>query len=207
MDQICMESLDALVARLPSGGFYPEAATLRQIGELARRVRPAVAVALGGGPQAVVLAAMAGAGGDVWVLEHDERMRAVTAELLAEADLRAHLPSVELTGYDRQNQWYDKALVAALPGPIDILVIDGPGHFAGREPRWPAGPELFPCMAYDGIVVLDDAGRAKQGRALKRWASDDPAWSIQHVGGAAILQRADRCVASPATGVMAGGPL
>lgn len=176
----------------PAGGnFYPEEKVLALLADLALMQRPQSAVALGCGPQVVVLAAaMAQYGGSVWVLESDQRAMDVTRAALARVGLTANLIHADLVEYDRHNLWYAVTAVRALPAEIGLLFIDGPGHFAGRMPRWPAGPELFHRLSADGTVVLDDAGRVKEKKALARWADAFPDWlQSRPIGGAAQLCR------------------
>jgi len=186
------ERLGLAADALPAGGnFYPEEQVLGVLADLSLTARPRVAVSLGAGAQVVVLAAAAARyGGQVWALDTDQRALTVTAEMLAATGLDARLRFAELDPYDKHNLWYAGAAVAALPDSIDLLFVDGPGHFAGRVPRWPAGPELFPRLGPAATVLLDDAGRVKEKKALARWAKDFPDWvQSKPVGGAVQLCR------------------
>ena len=179
---------------IPAGGnFYPEEAALSVLARTALDQRPTVAVALGAGPQAVVLAAAAASyGGAVWVIESDQRALSVTEAMLDRAGLTARMLTAELDAYDKHHLWYRRGVIGRLPGKIDLLFVDGPGHFAGRMPRWPAAPELFPRLSPGATVLLDDAGRVKEKKALARWARDFPEWvQSQPMGGVVQLCRAE----------------
>lgn len=189
------ESLDLAPDALPAGGsFHPEEDVLELLADEVRRARPAQAVALGAGLGAVVIAraqALAGAG-RLWVMADDQRAMALTGEMLAAVGAGAELIAAELEAYDGHNLWYARHLMDRLPDRIDLMFIDGPGHFAGRMPRWPAGPELFGRLAPDGAAVLDDGARVKQKKTLKAWARAFPDLEQRATGtsgGAVILRR------------------
>ena len=136
---------------------------------------------LGAGLSVAVLARLfsRGGSGKVWALESDDRSLAMTQDLLDEIGAEAQLLRAELVDYDKHNLWYGRWILNGLPDKIDLLFIDGPGHFAGRSPRWPAGPELFGRLTDQAVVILDDGKRVKEKKALKRWAEDYP-WLKQH---------------------------
>ena len=180
---------------LPAGGnWYPEEQALNLLAELVETARPAECVALGGGLAAAVLArALEVAGcGRVTVLESDPQVVEITAEMLAAAGAagRAELVEAELAEWDRHTLWYNRWALGRVPPRIDLIFVDGPPHFAGRCPRLPAGPELFPRLSETGVVVLDDSGRARERKALERWAQDFP-WLVASPGpgGTAVLRR------------------
>ena len=174
---------------LPGGGnFYPEEDVLLLLAEKARDRKNIVVC--GGGPAVAVLAKSVAGHGQVTVLETCNRMIRVTGRLLDAVGAEAKIIETSLDEYDKHNHWYPRHVMGRVPQGIDLLFVDGPGHFAGRMPRWPAGPELFPRLAPSGIVVLDDGRRVKEKKALKRWAEDFP-WLKQQKtktsGGAVLL--------------------
>ena len=174
---------------LPGGGnFYPEEDALILLAGLAAD-RQSIVIC-GGGPAAAVAARAMNGQGHVTVLETCGRMAQMTETYLKAVDCSADIIETGLEGYDKHNLWYPRHVLNRVPQGIDLLFIDGPGHFAGRMPRWAAGPELFPRLAASGIVVLDDGGRVKEKKALKRWAEDFP-WLSQtkpkKSGGAIVL--------------------
>ncbi|MEM1299145.1 MAG: class I SAM-dependent methyltransferase, partial [Pseudomonadota bacterium] len=175
-----------------AGNWYPDEKVLELLVDLVEMRGVCQAVVCGAGLSVAVLARacqLAGTG-PVWAIESDDRAVAVTRGLLARIGATARVIKAELTDYDKHNLWYARWSVSELPDRIDLLFLDGPGHFAGRSPRWPAGPELFPRLAPDGVVVLDDSRRVKEKKAMQLWAKDFPEWKkIKHTrgGGAALL--------------------
>ena len=169
---------DALPA---AGNWYPEEDVLHLLLDHAVCRSDCHAVVLGAGLSVAVLArAFARNGsGQVWALESDDRSIAMTQMLLDDVGAKAHLLRAELTDYDKHNLWYGRWTLGGLPDRIDLRFLDGPGHFAGRMPRWPAGPELFGRLSDDAVVILDDAKRVKEKKALKKWAEDYP-WLKQY---------------------------
>ncbi|MFK7945038.1 MAG: class I SAM-dependent methyltransferase [Paracoccaceae bacterium] len=181
-----------------AGNWFPEEGVLSLLVDQVEAREHCHAVVCGSGLSVAVLARacqLAGTG-PVWAIESDDRSVAVTRGLLARIGAKAHIIKAELTQYDQHNLWYARWSVSELPNRIDLLFLDGPGHFAGRTPRWPAGPELFPRLAGDGVVVLDDSRRVKEKKAMQRWAEQFPDLvKTRHKrgGGAALLsQRLER---------------
>lgn len=178
---------------LPAGGnFHPEEDVLSLLVDQIEQHRPRVILQLGASMATPLMALAAGPGAEITVVESCGRMAAVTRRLLQAAGVRAAVLEAELHAYDKHNLWYPRHMVGRLPEQIDFMFIDGPGHFAGRTPRWPAGPELFGRLAPSGIVVLDDGRRVKEKKTLQRWAEDYPHLSqtmTETSGGAVILSR------------------
>lgn len=180
---------------LPGGGnFHPEEDVLELLAAEVDARRPEDVVCLGGGLGSVVIArglALLGHG-RVWIIEDDLRRMTLTREMLSGIDAEATLVDAELDPYDDHNLWYMRHLMGRLPAKIDMMFIDGPGHFAGRAPRWPSGPELFPRLSPHGVVILDDGKRVKEKKALQLWGTAFPDLEQHQTktsGGAVILQR------------------
>ena len=176
---------------LPAGGnFHPEEDVLMLLADLASGDWVRNVVICGAGSAVAVAAAAMDGRGEITVLETDSRMIHVTRRLLAGMNGAAHIVETDLEQFDKHNLWYPRHVMSEVPDQIDLLFIDGPGHFAGRTPRWPAGPELFPRLSNRGIVVLDDGRRVKEKKALKRWAEDFPGLQQSDTktsGGAVLL--------------------
>lgn len=160
---------------LPAGGnFHPEEDVLSYLLDQVDQTKPRSIVQLGASMAAPLIARAAGPEAELVVLETCDRMAAVTRRMLSAAEAQATVLDAELQDYDKHNIWYPRHMMGRLPSEIDMLFIDGPGHFAGRTPRWPAGPELFHRLSASGIVVLDDGHRVKEKKTLKRWEEDFP---------------------------------
>lgn len=194
-DRKLCKMLELAPDAIPSGGnFYPEEDVLVLLAEEVLNSHPTHALALGGGVAVAVIARaqqLAG-GGDLWVLEDDDRRIGLIGAMLAAIDARATVIEAGLEEYDNHNLWYPRHRLGRVPPQIDLMFIDGPGHYAGRMPRWPAGPELFDRLSPDGVVILDDGKRVKEKKALERWARDFPALEqiqTKTSGGAVLLSR------------------
>ena len=188
------ERLGLLPDALPgAGNWFPEENVLEFLLDQFEARPGANAVVCGSGLSVAVLARAAARArqGRVWAIESDDRSITMTEALLDAVGGHAHILRAELVEYDKHNLWYAPWSVAGLPDRIDLLFLDGPGHFAGRMPRWPAGPELFGRLSDGAAVILDDAKRVKEKKALKRWAEAYP-WLHQHNtkrSGAVLLCR------------------
>ncbi|MBM2617578.1 class I SAM-dependent methyltransferase [Actinoplanes sp. LDG1-06] len=146
-------------APMPSGaGLHPT--DLLGLVHVVRERRPALVVALGGGPSAVWLGyALAGAGGRLEVVDHDTSRVTALRALVAEHGLAS--VSVRLVGLGelavdgRTGEWYD---VDALDGlaDIDLLLVDGALAPAGADPLAPALHVLGRRLAPGAGVVVDD---------------------------------------------------
>lgn len=126
-------------------------------------------------------------------LEHDGGALEDVEAALEHCGLASLVKIVEapLEEYGRMSNWYDLDRVADLPSGADLLLLSGPPHFAGQNPAYPAGKELFPCLAPGAKILFDKANRAKEKRALKRWAREMPEWQQAPAGqtGATWLSR------------------
>jgi len=114
--------------------------------------------------------------GKVIALEHQEEYAARTRAVLEAhgvsewAEVRV-APLISTTTPRGEFQWYDID-VDTLPGPIDILFVDGPPGTTGRYARYAALPSLAPVLAANGLIVLDDADRAEERDVLAFWLEE-----------------------------------
>ncbi|MEM8698942.1 MAG: class I SAM-dependent methyltransferase [Pseudomonadota bacterium] len=176
-----MEKLDLAPGTLPRGGDWRIGDDLLLL--LIERMRaspPDHVVELGSGLSTAVIARQMELSdrGKLWSVEHDASFLDETQAMLETHGLahRVRLIEAPLMAWDKHTQWYDRAALDPLPERIDLLLIDGPPHHAGRMPRYPAGPELFSRLAPEGVAILDDGRRHKEQKALARWAEELPAF-------------------------------
>lgn len=174
-----MERIGLEEGALPRGGDWRigDDLLLLILDEI-ERARPEAVVELGSGLSTAVIAqALERQGtGHLWSVEADAAYAEETLEDVARLGLghRVTLIEAALEPYDNRTQWYDRAALTGLPHRIDLLLIDGPPHHAGKTPRHPAGPELFASVAPDGLVVLDDGRRQKEKKTLRLWREEFP---------------------------------
>lgn len=164
---------------LPAGGDWRAGDDLLlRVVDWIDRNDPSVIVELGSGLSTAVIAqALACHGsGHLYTLEHDPTFAEDTEDLLRKMKLNEQVDLIEapLVDYGNEGKWYEQEALDRLPSNIDLLFIDGPPHFAGKAPRFPAGPELFNRISDSGVVFLDDGHRNKEQKVLRMWARDFP---------------------------------
>ena len=129
-------------------------------------------------------------------LDHDAEFLAATHETLRRngvahrVDLRlAPLVPTRLSGHG--THWYDELALADVVD-IGLVFIDGPPDRTGPLSRFPAVPLLYPRLAQDAVIVLDDAARPDEASAVARWAHEFPDLTLRLLPmekGAAVLRR------------------
>jgi predicted O-methyltransferase YrrM len=118
-----------------------------------------------------------GGQGRVVALESSDHYAALTLAELDRLGLRdratvLHAPLVDTAMPDESSQpWFDLSGLA-LPGPIDLLFVDGPPGNVAPEARYPAFPLLADRLAADAVVILDDTGRPAEDAILGRWSHE-----------------------------------
>ncbi|MGF1662045.1 MAG: class I SAM-dependent methyltransferase [Kineosporiaceae bacterium] len=179
-----LRALELLRPLLP-GTYLPwteasirPAALVRVCNDVVIRRRRTV-VEFGSGISTLVLSRLlAGAGGRLVTIEHDERWLAVVDGLVRAAGTGR---SVHLHHAALVDGWYDRTVVAGAladaPGPVDLLLVDGPPAWRpGTElARWPAAEVVAPHLAGDATVVLDDVHRPGEQEIVRHWG-DDHGW-------------------------------
>lgn len=115
-------------------------------------------------------------GASLLTLEHDgawaeESRRRVVRHELERISTIAHAPLVTQDVAGEQRPWYDLTGVE-LPARIDLLCIDGPPNIGSDLARFPAGPILNERLATGAFIVLDDAARPSECRAVERWINE-----------------------------------
>lgn len=160
--------------------------------------KPQLVVEVGGGLSSIVAGYVikTSGGGRIVAFDHLAEFAGQTAEAIRQhglddvVDVRhAALKPVEIGG--RSWLWYDTAQFDDLHG-IDLLFIDGPPNTTQALARYPALPLLFERLSEGAVIVLDDAERAAEKRAVQRWLDEFPELSAERLTtkrGAAILRR------------------
>lgn len=91
-----------------------------------------------------------------------------------------HAPIVKHAIKGRTWLWYDFEKVG-LPDEIDLIVIDGPPSGLQKKARYPALPLLIDKLKVGGILMLDDADRGGERRAVDDWKAEFPNIDVEHV--------------------------
>jgi len=139
-------------------------------GMIARELEraPQLVVECGSGVTSLVIANQLRRNGSGRLIsfEHDTRYAARCSALLERAGLGdfARVVEAPLRGQqvgERTVDWYDRNVVEeAVEGKIDVLVVDGPPQISPWA-RWPALEVLYPKLAEDAVVLIDD-GKTQQ---------------------------------------------
>lgn len=125
--------------------------------------------------------------GRITSLEHQAAFAKFTREQVNKHGLGAFAtvvdaPLIPLGGLRRwRGDWYDRAAIVT-DAPIELLVIDGPPQYRNprRLARYPALPVLFDRLATGAFVLVDDADRRDERRAVKRWMREFRLTEIRH---------------------------
>jgi predicted O-methyltransferase YrrM len=186
---------------LPFGGSFPMSPdALGELARLAAERKPDLIVELGSGLSSLVLGLTVRRLGTGRVVSFDhspewaDQTRARLSTLgLTDVVTVVDAPLIDIEVDGTRRRWYD--LAGALPDePIDMLVVDGP-PVAGPDDwgaRWPALPVLDSRLSARAVVYLDDASRAGEREAVRRWVRDVKGWTARRVPtqrGGAILER------------------
>ena len=151
------------------GSWKADTRFLTHIVDAIERLRPATVVELGCGASSLVIAKALSMFGGGRLISYDQHQEFVvaTAHWLASqgvsADLR-HAP-LGLPPGDWPGLWYQ---LSDLPTDIGLLVIDGPPWALHPLVRG-AAESLFPRLADDAMILLDDAGRPGERLVARRW--------------------------------------
>jgi predicted O-methyltransferase YrrM len=160
----------------PSWALAPE--TARLVGNLAVGLKSRSILEFGAGRSSLVLAAALAVtgGGRLTSIDHlpsyaqpawsrVDEVPGVDAELL-EAPLRLALDANGL------RYVYDvDAAALERRGPFDLVLVDGPPFFFGRDGTVPA---VLPWLAPGSVIVMDDARRRPEQGAIRRWLATRP---------------------------------
>lgn len=129
--------------------------------------QPKLILDVGSGASTILFAAWAGENNArVVSLEHEKLYADATKKELKKYGLKAELKVRPLIQF-RQGWFY----AAHLPSEIDFCLIDGPPGTYGRGASL---YQIFPHLADNYLVVLDDANREGEKKILKQWKDDFP---------------------------------
>ena len=119
---------------------------------------------------------------EVISLESDEHYSTVTTRHLEDRGLgdyakvvHAPLKPIPIAGQDFV--WYSPEAVEAVSS-VDLIVIDGPPMVTGPMARYPAVPVLADKISPGTILLLDDANRADEQEAVRRWTKQHPSVDV-----------------------------
>jgi predicted O-methyltransferase YrrM len=147
------------------------------LSQVIARSQPGVVVECGSGTSTVFIAEMLrhfGLSSKFIALDHLEEYAMRTRNLLEDHGLshQASVITAPLRERKRcQQPWYDIPPSHFEDGSIDLLVVDGPPAQDDPYARYPAVEVLYPFLANDCIIILDDADRPGEREVASQWAS------------------------------------
>jgi predicted O-methyltransferase YrrM len=155
-------------------------AGLARVCEEIERSDHRVVVECGSGYSTLVLARLLErCGGALISLEHDAGWAERVAAALEEEGLSAtarivHAPLEPHPLGRGEGGWYATGALGVLPDRVDLLLVDGPpaSEPGIEESRYPALPVLGGGLGPNGLVILDDIGRAGERRVLEAWEAE-----------------------------------
>jgi hypothetical protein len=182
-----IQLFQGFTARAPmpsSGGFALNPTDLLDLLHLVRTRKPQLVLELGSGTSTVWIAyVLQQIGGRLVSLDHEAGYAQKTREALEQhgltdvAEVReAPLRPVVLDG--RTFPWYDVEACADLTD-VELLVIDGPPEKTGPDARYPAMRVLEDRLADRATILFDDANRAAEQAALRKWVDTIEGLTLQ----------------------------
>lgn len=166
--------------------------------DIVRERKPRNVLELGSGASSVIVAAALNQNGEGHLvsIDQDADYAAQTRSLLERHGLshRAevyHAPLVQTELEDTRWIWYDTSRFPA-DALFDMLIIDGPHRELQKMARYPALPLLMDRLTANAVIVLDDASRKDEKRAVERWQSRFDGLNVRYLDskkGTAVLSR------------------
>lgn len=164
------------------GSWKADTFLLHRIVDIIEEARPARVVELGSGATSLVIAQALAQHGGGRLHSFDQHAPFIEAMQiwLGEHGLDAEFHHAPLTTRDARwpGLWYG---LTAVPGSIDLLVIDGPPWAVHPFARGMA-ERLFPLVAPGGTVLLDDAARPGERYVARRWRMAWPDFTFRYEG-------------------------
>ncbi len=171
----------------------------RQLIQLLLEQRPKCIVELGSGSSTILIARALELLGENDVthiaVDHEEKYLGLTRDIAALNGVSdrvefLHCPLVRYESLDKL--WYGGLAEKLADRKIDLLIIDGPPGTLQPMSRYPAIPLLLPQLNSHCTIILDDAIRPEEQNIARRWAQENPEFSLLFVlqgHGSAILTR------------------
>lgn len=131
-------------------------------------------------------------GGRLTALEHDGHWAALVAGQLRREGLDS-IAQVIHAPLGGEPEWYGAAALAAVPGKVDLLLVDGPPAFdpGMGASRAPALPWFEARLVAGAVVMLDDLDRPGERQVVAEWeAASDWRFAVDEGAGLARGQRA-----------------
>ncbi len=170
--------IDGKPALPPTRGWPASPDFLRHLLIHMERQRPRIVVECGCGTSTVALALTMrtlGIDGHIYSLEHQADYARAARETLRLNAVEQYVTVVDAPLSERRYagregifQWYDVP-AGALPGDVDMLVVDGPPGDLNALARYPAGPELLPSLRSTASIFIDDAARRDEKAMIELW--------------------------------------
>jgi predicted O-methyltransferase YrrM len=157
------------------GGFAFSPQSALRLARLILDRKPSTVVEFGSGSSTVVAASclqMIG-GGKIISFEHDQRYSKKCSMLISQCHLEdyatvIHAPLKDMPINEKNWRWYG-INNNDMPGNINLVIVDGPPRKTQKRARFPALPYVYPKLAHDAVIVLDDADRADEIRIARLW--------------------------------------
>ena len=153
---------------------------------------------LGSGKSTIIvcLALKKMGGGHVLSLEHNPEYHGITEEYLrlyGVSDMArvVHCPLTNVNLDSKSYIWYDISDLHDVP-EIDLLIIDGPPAEPQPEARLPALPKFHQYLSKNAVILLDDARRKGEIKAVQHWQRQFDDLDFQFVNtqrGAFIIKK------------------
>lgn len=180
------------------GGWAASTDVLAELARMIRAQQPKLVVELGSGLSTLVMASalMRNGGGRLISIEHNEQWAAMTRIALQSSGLERWV-DVRIAPLQRQRladavvNWYAPEAFAGLED-IEVLFVDGPPADGDEQSRRPALPTLWPHIASEGHVILDDTGRTAERTMVEEWLTSHPTTRVRWLPfdkGCAVLQK------------------
>lgn len=164
----------------PTRGWAASPDFLRELAQHALQEKPHTVVECSSGTSTLILARcmQLNGFGKVYSLEHEPEFAQKTRTNLEKHGLSewASVLDAPLCPHQIKGETWPWYAEEVLPEgcKIDMLAIDGPPMHTRSLARYPAGPVLFPRLANNAAVFLDDAAREDEQAIMNLWRAEFP---------------------------------